>query len=89
MMKIVALIPLIHKINNLVDILNMISNMAEHNFEFVEELNIAMKKNLDQYSYTVELEFDLDELIAELAALGTCVGLKYKDILIIYLKIIS
>ena len=33
-----------------------------------------MKKNLDQYGNTVGLEFDLDELIAELAARGTCVG---------------
>ena len=74
MMKIVALIPLIQEINNSVDILNMISNMAEHNVEFVEELNIAMKKNLDQYGNTVGLEFDLDELIAKLAARGTCVG---------------
>ena len=33
-----------------------------------------MYKNLDQYGNTVVLEFDLDELVAELAAHGTCRG---------------
>ena len=74
MMKIVALIPLTQEINNSVDILNMMSNMAEHHLEFVEEHNIATQKNLDQYGNTVGLEFDLDEWISELAARGTCVG---------------
>ena len=40
--KIVGLIPLILDINNSVDILNLITNVEEHNLEFVEELNIAM-----------------------------------------------
>ena len=48
--------------------------VEEHNLEFVEELNIAMQKNQDQYDNTVGLEFDLDELVAELATLGTCQG---------------
>ena len=30
--------------------------------------------NLDQYGNTVGLKLDLDELIAELAACGTCRG---------------
>ena len=42
--------------------------------EFVGELYIAMKNNLDQYDNTVGLEFDLDLLVAELAARGTCQG---------------
>ena len=33
-----------------------------------------MQKNLDQYDNTVGLEFDLDLLVAELAARGTCRG---------------
>ena len=33
-----------------------------------------MQKNLDQYDNTVELEYDLDLLVAELAARGTCRG---------------
>ena len=33
-----------------------------------------MKKNLDQYDNTVGLKFDLDELVDELAARGTCRG---------------
>ena len=75
MMTIVALIPLILKINNSVDFLNLIPNMEKNNLDFVEELNyIAMYKNLDQYGNTVGLEFDLDELIAELTARGTCRG---------------
>ena len=42
MMKIAALIPLILKINNSVDFLNLIPNVEDHNLEFVEELNIAI-----------------------------------------------
>ena len=42
--------------------------------EFVGKLYIAMQKNLDQYDNTVRLEFDLDLLVAELAARGTCRG---------------
>ena len=49
MMKIAAFIPLILEITNLVDFLNLIPNVEEHNLEFVDKLNIAMKKNLDQY----------------------------------------
>ena len=41
MMKIAALIPMILKIQKLVYFLNFISNVEEHNHEFVE-LNIAM-----------------------------------------------
>ena len=66
-MKIAALISLILEINNSVDFLNLIPNVEEHNLKFVEELNIAMYKNLDQYGNTVGLEFDLGELVAELA----------------------
>ena len=58
--------------NNLVDFQNLISNVEEYNLEFVEEFNIAMQKNLDQYGNTVGLELDLDELVAELAARLTC-----------------
>ena len=36
MMKIAALIPLTLEINNLVDFLNLIPNVEEHNLEFVE-----------------------------------------------------
>ena len=72
MMKIAALISLILEINNSVNFLNLIPNVEEHNFEFVEELNITMQKNLDQYGNTVGLELNLDELIVELAASGTC-----------------
>ena len=74
MMKITALIPLILEINNSVDFLNSIPNVEEHNLEFVEELNIAMLKNLDQYANTVGLEFDLVELVTEFAVRGTCRG---------------
>ena len=70
-MKIAALIPLILEINNSVDFINFIQNVEEHNLEFVEELNIAMQKNLDQYGNTVGHESYLDELVAELAARGT------------------
>ena len=42
--------------------------------EFVGELYFAMLKNLDQYDNTVGLVFDLDLLVAELAARGTCRG---------------
>ena len=42
--------------------------------EFVGEFFFAMQKNLDQYDNTVGLEFDLDLLVAELAARGTCRG---------------
>ena len=42
MMKVVAFIPLILEIINLVDFLNLIPNVEEHNLELVEELNIAM-----------------------------------------------
>ena len=63
MIKIVALIKLILEINNSADFLNFIPNVKEH--------NIAIQKNLDQYGNTVGLEFDLDELVAELAARGT------------------
>ena len=73
-MKIAALIPLIQEINNSVDFLNLFPNIEEHNLEFVEELNIAMQKNLDLYGITMGLEFDLGELIAELAARGPCRG---------------
>ena len=41
-MKIEALIPMILEIDNSVDILNLIPNVEEHNFEFMEEYNIAM-----------------------------------------------
>ena len=41
-MKIAALIPLILEIVNSVDFLNLVPNDDEHNFEFVEELNIVM-----------------------------------------------
>ena len=74
MMKIAALIPLIRKINNSVDFFNFIPSVEEHNLKFVEELDIAMQMNLDQYGDTVGLELDLDELISELAACGTCRG---------------
>ena len=70
-MKIDAWIPLIQEINNSVDFLNLIPNAEEHNLEFVEELNIAMQKNHEQYGNTEGLEFDLYELIAELATHGT------------------
>ena len=66
--------PLILDINNSVDLLKLILNAEEHNLEFVEELNIAMQKNKDQYGNTEVLEFDLDELVAVLAARGTCRG---------------
>ena len=69
-----ALIQLTLEINKAIDFLNLIPNVEEHNREFVDELNIAIKKNLDQYGNTVGLEFDLDELIAELVAQGTCRG---------------
>ena len=72
-MKIAALIPLILEMNYSVDVLNWVPNIEEHNLEFAE-LNIAMQKNLDQYGNTVALEFDLDELVVELAARGTCRG---------------
>ena len=72
MMKIAALIPLILEINNSLDFLNLIPNVKEHNLEFGEELNIAMQKKSDQYGNTVGLEFDLDELVTQLAARGTC-----------------
>ena len=52
MMKIAALIKLMLEINNSVDFLNVILNVEEHNLEFVEELNVAMQKNLDQYGNT-------------------------------------
>ena len=42
MTKIAALIPLMLEINNSVDFLNLISNVVEHNLEFVEELNFAI-----------------------------------------------
>ena len=42
--------------------------------EFVGELYFAMQKNLDQYDNTVGLEFNLDLLVAELTARGTCRG---------------
>ena len=74
MMKIAAVIPLILQINNSVDFWNLIPNVVEHNLEFVEELNIAIEKKSDQYGNTVGLEFDLDELVAERAARGTCRG---------------
>ena len=70
-MKITALIPLILEINISVDFLNLIPNVEEHKLEFVEELNIAMQKNQDQYCNIVGLEFDLDELVAELTTRGT------------------
>ena len=73
-MKNAALIPLILEINNSVDFWNLIRMYKEHNNEFLEELNIAMKKNLDLYGNTVELEFDLGDLFAELVARGTCRG---------------
>ena len=73
-MKITALIPLILENNKSVDFLNLILNVGEHNLEFVGELNIAIQKNLDQCGNTLGLEFDLDELVAELAARGTCRG---------------
>ena len=66
MMKIAASIQLILKIHNLVNFLNLIPNVEEHNLEFVEELNIAMYKNLDQYGNIEGLGSDLDELVAEL-----------------------
>ena len=72
MTKIAASIPLILEINNSVDFLNLTPNAVEHDLEFIEKLNISMEKNLDQYGNTVGLEFDLDELVAELAARGTC-----------------
>ena len=67
-----------------------VENVEEHNLEFVEELTIAIYNNLDQYGNTVALEFNIDELIAELPARGTCRGgtrnsLTYKDILKMYL----
>ena len=62
------------EINNSVDFLNLIPVVEEHNLEFVEELNIAMYKNLDQYGNTVGLEFDLDEFVAEFSVRGTCQG---------------
>ena len=49
----------------------MIPNVEKHNHEFVE-LYIAKYKNLHQYGNSVGLEFDLDELITELAARETC-----------------
>ena len=52
MMKIMALIQLILEINKSVDFLNLIPNVEEHNLECVVELNIAIKKNLDQYGNT-------------------------------------
>ena len=64
--------PLTLEINNSVDFLKLILNAEEHNLKFVEELNIAMQKNKDQYGKTEVLEFDLDELVALLAARGTC-----------------
>ena len=54
--------------------MNLFPNVEEHNLEFVEELNIVMQEKQDQYDNTVGLEFDLDELVAELATLGTCQG---------------
>ena len=72
-MNIAALIPLILEINNSVDFLNLIPNVEEHNLEFVE-LNIAMQNNKDQYGNTLGHEFDLGELVAELATRGTCRG---------------
>ena len=42
--------------------------------DYVGELYFAMQKNLDQYDNTVGLEFNLDLLVAELAARGTCRG---------------
>ena len=54
--------------------MNLIPNAEEHNLEF-EERNIATQKNLDQYGNTVGLEFELYELVTELAARGTCRGL--------------
>ena len=73
-MKIPALIPLILEISNSVDFLNLIPNVEEHNLEFVEELNIVMLKNLCQYIYgnAVGLEFDPEELVAELTTRSTC-----------------
>ena len=63
---------MIQEIKNSVDFLNLILDVEEHNLEFVEEHNTAMLKSWDQYGNTVGLEFDLDELVAELAARGTC-----------------
>ena len=77
MMKILALIPLILEINNSVSFLNLIPNMEEQNLEFAEELNIAMYRRILINTAThaaVGLEFDLEELVAELAARRTCRG---------------
>ena len=42
--------------------------------DFVGKFYIALQKKLDQYDNTVRFEFDLDLLVAELAARGTCRG---------------
>ena len=62
-MKISALIPLILAIHNSVDFLNLIPNVEEHNIEFVEELGSTRQHS--------GIEFDLDVLVADLAARGT------------------
>ena len=67
MMKIAPLIPLILEIHNSVNFLNLIPNVEENNLEFVEELNIARYQD----GNTVGLEFDLDELVAELSTRET------------------
>ena len=73
-MNIAVLIPLILEIHTSVK-LNLIQNQRNTIvIEFVGELYIAMQKNLDQNDITVGLKFDLDVLVAELAARGTCLG---------------
>ena len=51
---------LTHEIKNSMDFLNFISNVGEHNLEFVEQLGITMLRNLlrnlDQHGCRVGLE---------------------------------
>ena len=67
-MKIAALIPLILEMNTSVDFLNLIQNVEEYNFDWICRTTLFC--NVEELG----LEFDLDLLVAELTARGTCRG---------------
>ena len=62
------------KIANLIQLILEMNTRNTILIEFVGKFYFAMQKNLDQYDNTVGLDFDLDLLVAELAARGTCRG---------------
>ena len=75
-MKIAALIQLIREMNTSVDFLNLIQNVEEYNFDWIcrKFLYSNVEELVSIYDNRVGLEFNLDLLVAELAARGTCRG---------------